>query len=65
MCKLFCLKCNQYTDNKNANISHTTNGKTMISAYCYHCNGKKSRFIKEQAVIELLSMFTITIIIFI
>lgn len=33
----------------------------MISVYCYDCNGKKSRFIREKAAIGLLSWSIIII----
>ena len=49
----YCMRCKIYT--KNARVSHTSNGKTMILSKCVTCGCKKSRFIKNQGAKELLS----------
>ena len=51
----YCLKCRKYTENKDPQVSSTSNGKLMILWKCDICNSKKSRFIKEQEVKGLLS----------
>ena len=51
----YCLKCKKYTENINQKVSKTSNGKTMILSKCAICGSKKSKFIKEQEVKELLS----------
>ena len=45
--KSYCLNCRKDTENINARVSNTSNGKTMISK-CGICASKKSRFIKNQ-----------------
>ena len=53
--KSFCLNCRKDTENINARISNTSNGKTMILSKCGICASKKSRFIKNQEAKVLLS----------
>ena len=55
MSKTYCIRCKQYTTNKNQKISRTNNGITVISAYCYDFNDKNNRLIKEQEAKGLLS----------
>ena len=51
----YCLKCKKPTENINPQVSSTSNGKIMISSKCAICSSKKSRFIKKQDAIGLLS----------
>ena len=51
----YCLKCKKDTESINPNVSKTNNGKTMILSKCAICGSKKSRFIKQQQAIGLLS----------
>ena len=51
----YCLKCRKYTENINPQVSSTSNDRTMILSKCAICNGKKSRFIKNQEAKGLLS----------
>ena len=53
--KSFCLNCRKDTENINARISNTSNGKTMILSKSGICASKKSRFIKNQEAKVLLS----------
>ena len=53
--KSYCLKCRKDTENINANVSNTCNGKAMILSKCAICGSKKSRFIKNQEAKVLLS----------
>ena len=53
--KSYCLKCRKNTENINARVSKTSNGKTMLLSKCAICGGKKSRFIKNQKEKGLLS----------
>ena len=50
-----CLKCKKDTENINARVSDTSNGKTMLLSKCAKCASKKSRFIKNQEGKGLLS----------
>ena len=50
-----CLKCKKYTKNINPQVSSISNGKMMILSKCAICGSKKSRFIKKQEAIGLLS----------
>ena len=51
----YCLKCRKYTENIDPQVSITSNGKIMILSKCAICGSKKSKFIKQQEVKELLS----------
>ena len=44
----YCLKCIKNIENKNPNIAKIKNGRIMPSSKCAVCNGKKSKFLKEQ-----------------
>ena len=49
-----CLKCKEYTQNINPQVSSTSNGK-MILSKCAICGSKQSKFIKKQEAKGLLS----------
>ena len=51
----YYLKCRKNTKNINPIISETGNGKTMLLSKCAVCDGKKSKFIKEQEASGILS----------
>ena len=53
--KAYCLKCEKHTENINPQVSTTSNDKSMIFSKCAICDGKKSRFIKNQKAKGLLS----------
>ena len=53
--KSYCLKCREDTENINARVSNTINGRTMLLSKCEICGSKKSRFIKNQEEKGLLS----------
>ena len=53
--KSYCLKCRKDSENINARVSNTSNGRTMILSKCPKCGSKKSRFIKNQEAKGLLS----------
>ena len=53
--KSCCLKCRKNTENINARVSNTSNGRTMVLSKCAVCGSKKSRFIKNQETKGLLS----------
>ena len=53
--KSYCLKCIKDTENKDPEISSTSNGRAMILSKCAICGSKKSRFIKNQEAKGLLS----------
>ena len=53
--KSYCLKCWKDTENINPKVSKTSNGRTMVLSKCAICDGKKSRFIKNQEAKWLLS----------
>ena len=50
-----CLKCRKNSENINARVSKTSNGKTMLLSKCAICDSKKLRFIKNQEPKGLLS----------
>ena len=44
----YCLKFRKYAESKNSKVVKTKNGQIMILSKCAVCDGKKSKFIKEQ-----------------
>ena len=50
-----CLKCERNSENISPRILRTSKNKTMLLSKCNICGSKKSKFIKEQEVNELLS----------
>ena len=51
----YCLSCRKYTENINPKIVRNRQNRLMIQSNCAVCNSKKSRFIKEQKVLGILS----------
>ena len=51
----YCLKCRKNTESKNPKVVKTKNGRIMLFSKCEVCDSKKSKFIKEQEGIGLLS----------
>ena len=49
----YCLACRKYTKNNNPKI--VRQNRLMIQSNCATCNSKKSRFIKEQQAMGILS----------
>ena len=49
------LKCRKNIESKNAKVVKTKNGKIMLLSKCAVFDSKKSRFMKEQEAIILLS----------
>ena len=52
--KSYSLKCRKDTENINARVSNTSNGRTMMLSKCSICGSKKSRLIKNQEAKRLL-----------
>ena len=51
----YFLKCKRNTESINPRVLKTSNGKTMILSKFAICNRKKSKFIKKQEAIGILS----------
>ena len=51
----YCLVCRKYTKNINPKIIRNRQNRSMIQSNCEICGSKKSRFIKEQQAIGMLS----------
>ena len=51
----YCLVCKRNTENKDAKMVKTKNGKISLSSNCAVCGNTKSRFMKEQEAKGLLS----------
>ena len=49
----YCLACRKYTKNNNPKIVRNRQNRLMIQSNC--ANSKKSRFIKEQQSVGILS----------
>ena len=51
----YCLVCRKYTKNNNPKIVRNRQDRLMIQSNCANCGSKKSRFIKEQQAMGILS----------
>ena len=51
----YCLVCKKYTENINPKIVRNRQNRLMIQSICAMCGSKKSRFIKEQKALGILS----------
>ena len=51
----YCLACRRCTKNNNPKIVRNRQNRLMIQSNCATCGSKKSRFIKEQQAMGILS----------
>ena len=51
----YCLVCKKYTKNTNPKIVRNRQNRLMIQSNCLIRGSKKSRFIKEQKALGILS----------
>ena len=51
----YCLVCRDYTKNNNPKMVRNRHNRLMIQSNCAICGSKKSRFIKEQQAMGILS----------
>ena len=51
----YCLKCWKNTESKNPKFVWTKNKRIMLLSKCEVCGSKKSKVIKEEEAIRLLS----------
>ena len=51
----YYLVCSKYTKNNNPKIVRNRQNRLMIQSDCAACGSKKSRFIKEQQAMGILS----------
>ena len=51
----YCLACRKYTKSINPKIVRNKKNRPMIQSNCAICGSKKSRFIKEQKALGILS----------
>ena len=51
----YCLGCKKYTKTINPKIVRNRQNRSMIQSNCAICGSKKSRFIKEQQAMGILS----------
>ena len=51
----YCLVCKKYTKNNNPKIVRNRQNRLMIQSNSATCGSKKSRFIKEQQTVGILS----------
>ena len=57
--EIYCLSCRKYTKSINLKIVRNRQNRLMIQSNCAVCNSKKSRFIKEQKAMGILSNLSI------
>ena len=55
----YCLVCKKYTKNTNPKIVRNRQNRLMMQSNCGKCGSKKSRFIKEQQTMGILSNLVI------
>ena len=53
--KTYCLVCRKNTENKDAEVIKTKNGRLQMRSYCSICGNKKTRFVKKQEAKGILS----------
>ena len=51
----YCSVCRKYTKTINPRIVRNRQNRSMIQSNCAICGTKKSRFIKQQQAMEILS----------
>ena len=51
----YCLACRKYTKNNNPKVFRNKQNRLMIQSNCTTCDSKKSRFIKKQQAMGILS----------
>ena len=51
----YCLACRKYTKNINPKIVRNRQNRLMKQSNCATCDSKKSRFIKKQQAMGILS----------
>ena len=51
----YCLACRKYTKNDNHKVVRNRQNRLMMQSNCAICSSKKSRFIKEQQAMGILS----------
>ena len=57
----YCVNCKKNTENKDAKVIKTKNGRLMLKSTCSVCGNKKSRFVKTQDPKGILSSLGIKI----
>ena len=53
--KTYCVKCRTNTENMDPKIFRTKDNRLLMQSQCTDCRNKKSRFVKKQDAIGLLS----------
>ena len=53
--EIYCLACRKHTKSINPKIVRNRQNRLMIQSNCAICGSKKSRFIKEQKALGILS----------
>ena len=53
--EIYCLVCKDYTKNNNPKIVRNRQNRLMMQSNCANFGSKKSRFIKEQQAMGILS----------
>ena len=57
-----CLNCKKNTESKNPEVANSKNRRIMLLSKLPVCDGKKSKFIKQQEASGLLSSLEIKLI---
>ena len=55
----YCLRCRKNTENVDPKVSKIKNGRTILPSKWAVCSSQKSRFMKEQEAIRLLTSLCI------
>ena len=51
----YCVSCKRNTENKNAKVIKTKNGRLQMKSNCSVCGKRKSQFVSNQKASGLLS----------
>ena len=51
----YCVSCKKNTENKDAKVIRTKNGRLMLKSTCSVCGNKKTRFVKKEEAKGILS----------
>ena len=51
----YCVSCRKNTENKDAKVTKTKNGRLQMRSQCSICGNKRSKFVKKQEPKGILS----------
>ena len=58
----YCVSCKRNTENKNAKVIKTKNGRLQMKSNCSVCGKRKSQFVSNQKASGLLSSLVLELL---